>query len=217
MIAAFFLLLILLVSNLYINSVNLVFIIIMTLIFIYKFSKEIVKYEVLIYIVALILGILTYLNFNNEIFHYLKSGLVSFAFMIIVMYTGIISNIFNFKKKLLLNRKQLSIVAFILISAHAVYRTFAQVSLYGVIAYVLMIPLFITSFKVIRKEILSRDWQAIHKISYLAYVFLLLHTVIIADVSNKYIYIIIATIYIYQKTLNIIKESLNEINRKSIL
>ncbi|EGT3617596.1 sulfite oxidase heme-binding subunit YedZ, partial [Clostridium perfringens] len=101
-------------------------------------------------------------------------GYVSTALFILVMFAGALSKKWGFTKKLLRVRAEMSILASILILPHFIVYTYKfLVSLFngkalstsylafvivGILAFVIMIPLFITSFKKIRISMSPSRW-----------------------------------------------------------
>ncbi len=126
-------------------------------------------------------------------------GILSIAFFILVMYAGALNNKWNITKKLLKIRSELAIIASILMLPHGlvygykfVFLTlpkfiaagnfpilYLSVSVIGIIAFILMIPLFITSFMKVRKKMNAKTWKKLQRWAYLFYLLAYLHVFIL--------------------------------------
>ncbi|HKL47982.1 MAG TPA: ferric reductase-like transmembrane domain-containing protein, partial [Candidatus Izemoplasmatales bacterium] len=109
--------------------------------------------------------------------------------------------------KLMQVRMEYSILGFIIITSHGVYQLIEYINesisipIIGIIAYAIMIPLFITSFKIIRKKMTPKNWLNLQKLAYLVYIGLFIHLIINAEMPNLAIYIIGFIIYVVLKVL----------------
>lgn len=120
----------------------------------------------------------------------LSRGILGTAFIAVVMYTGALNNKKNLTRKLLSVRAELSIIGCLFILPHnATYAYYSWnnlikvwnapsshfktvsllISLSGILAVAIMIPLFITSFRVIRKKMKAKSWKKLQSLSYLFY------------------------------------------------
>ncbi|SFU69338.1 DMSO/TMAO reductase YedYZ, heme-binding membrane subunit [Clostridium sp. DSM 8431] len=126
-------------------------------------------------------------------------GILSIAFFILVMYAGALNNKWTVTKKLLKVRGELAIIASILMLPHGIiygYKfifltlpkfiatgnfplLYLSVSVIGIIAFILMIPLFITSFIKVRKQMNAKSWKKLQKWAYLFYLLAYLHVFIL--------------------------------------
>ncbi len=123
-----------------------------------------------------------------------KASLAS-ALFIIVMYIAILPRKSIYFKHLMPIRAELSIIATILTLGHNIgygKRYFSAlfaggnlpVNLYyaalvSLTMIVIMLPLFITSFKFVRKRMKVKDWKRLQKTAYLFYFLMWLHVVLI--------------------------------------
>lgn len=180
----------------------------MLLIIAYRYERN-PRYDYLIYLGVTILGVLS-LFYTVDV---VESGLAGFSMIHVVMFTGVLPNRWAITKKLKTYRGFYSIVGVLLILPHAWINLFMdrQISLFGVAAMVLMLPLFITSFQIIRKEIRTEEWVKLQKAAYLVYVCLFLHLIAVADWYGKILYAVLMTLYINNK---LVKEFRNENSRK---
>ncbi|MDD3382754.1 MAG: hypothetical protein PHT83_04575 [Bacilli bacterium] len=190
-------------------------------ILIYFNSKFIKKHAILIYSISTVLALLTFifsLAFPGTVFSTLSfpwsKGFFGLALFYLVMLAGALPN-WNYKKRIYSVRTELSIIGFISISPHAIFNlikifnnTIAP-TYFGIITYVIMIPLFITSFIIIRKKMNNRHWKNLQRFAYLAYLLLFIHLVIqFSQPINRILYIVLFVVYsIFKiiKTVNILK------------
>ncbi len=174
--------------------------------FFYKFIR---KYEFYHYgiaaIISLYFGLVEGHNFFNE-------GFLGVSFFIIVMFTGVLTKS-RLKKSLSQIRAQYSIIGFILISGHAMPYllyvldeglVFAHLTIIiGIISYVIFIPLFITSFMIIRKRMTFKQWKKVHRFAYLGYTLIFLHMYLINN-SRREFYLVLFITYSVLKTIAVI-------------
>ena len=80
----------------------------------------------------------------------------------------------------------------------------------GVIAFVIMVPLFYTSFKSVRRKYSFKAWKKLHKWSYVAYILVFIHLILVAEMPNLAIYIILFVPYIVMKLVKEFKLSTNK-------
>ena len=103
-------------------------------------------------------------------------------------------------KRLRSVRKMYSIMGFIFILPHSfIYLYYAinesvSYEWFGIISFLIMIPLFISSFLFIRKRFSSKQWFKLHKLAYVSYLALYIH-VMITTTDNALIYTIFFMIY----------------------
>ncbi len=174
------------------------------------FTVLVYRYDVLfkksyiLYIVSLFLSVLSVVYYNEVYFHYILQGLFGYGAFLVVMMVGVLPNKWTLSRKVKKYRGELSIIGFILISPHALLRVFgviSQVDVFGIAAFVLMIPLTMISFKIIKREIDLRDWIRIQKGAYLIYIVLLVHLLFVSAWENKIVYAVILALYLNNKLL----------------
>ncbi|MEX6588171.1 ferric reductase-like transmembrane domain-containing protein [Paraclostridium bifermentans] len=200
-------------------------------------TSSIKKHSNLYYIIALTIALLTsYINLYGETYNielqglllasYKSSmkGILSVSFFIIVMFTGALDRKYAITKKLLSVRAQLAIIGSILILPHGLIYTYfifgdfvksltlpglSMIHLtIGLVAFLVMIPLFITSFKFVRIKMKYVKWKKIQRWSYLFYGLTYLHVALIllnkdnVDILKIVIY---STIFIVYTILRIMK------------
>lgn len=170
---------------------------------------------------------IVYIPVLKQIMKSIDSGALGGSFFILVMYMGVMDMRFKISKKLRINRGELSILATIITIPHNVHYFFAfilgkmNISNYegiplwaslmmfaaGVFAILIMIPLFITSFKFFRKKMTGKSWKNLQEYAYIFYamvfiqvmmVYILKPSSIIRNI-NIVFYIIIFGSYTIQK------------------
>lgn len=126
------------------------------------------------------------------IFSLIDSGHLSLSFFLLVMMAGVIPKRHIIYKKLLLVRGDLAILGFIFLLPHGIHRL--SLALYGyntsgLIAAIIMIPLTLSSFLVIRKKIRPDRWKALHKLAYLAYLMIYIHLGFDLSINPNHFYL----------------------------
>jgi len=185
------------------NSLNILAISGIIIVLVYKY-RNIYKKAYIYYILALLLAAVSLYYYEYTYFKYVNKGLIGYGLLLVVMITGVLPTKWTLTINLKINRGVFSILAFILITPHAASHAFglvAGINLFGLVAYVLMIPLTIISFKFIRKEIEVKDWIMIQKAAYIIYLVLFTHLLIVADWENKIVYAVIFTLYLNNKLI----------------
>lgn len=178
---------------------------IITILLIFIGNKFIKEHSNLCYIIAtlisLIVIILTYTNsmpnvpswLNKYVIAMFTKGSFSTAIFVIVMYTGALKNGSKLIKILMPIRAELAIIASILTLSHIIYGKAYFVKLFtnsqspkgnmlaiGIISIVLiliMIPLMITSFPIIRKKMKAKQWKQLQRLAYIFYGLIYVHLI----------------------------------------
>lgn len=169
-----------------------------------QYSKQIKKYSIFLYVLSVMISIafivILKLNlasnfpvFVNKYFiNIFSRGTISLALFTIVMFTGVLNNSSNIKKKLMSIRGELSIIACIITLGHNIlygmfyFPTFftnpSKLSTFKLIAtsisllmIILMLPLMITSFRFVRKKMRYKTWKNIQRTAYLFYGLIYIH------------------------------------------
>lgn len=162
------------------------------------FYQYLRQYNRTLYSVTSVVAILSILFSKFDVFEVITDGHLGLACLVLVMYIGILSKKNRFTKRLWMIRTELSIIGFLLISAHVQHelpiRFHKWDSMTGLIVYIIMIPLFITSFKKI-KRMIGRHWKDIHKLSYLAYLMIFIHLYYASSSNRRVTYFIVFGVY----------------------
>ena len=173
----------------------------------YFFGKGIRKHSSLINAIALIISIASILLMNKvAMMDLFIQGILGSSFLFIVMFTGALKKKSTLSKKFMTIRKEYSILGFILLLPHAAVYLIELIgeldyieSWIGLIAFAIMIPLFITSFSKFRKKYKFAEWKKLHRWSYLAYSLVLVHVVLVSDFRDAVAYVVIFTPYLVMK------------------
>lgn len=169
----------------------------------YKYPKFFSK-DLILYMIALIVATTGAIFYNETWTFLVTKGIIGYGFLTVVMFVGVLPNKWTVSRNIKRYRGVFSIIGFILISPHALLRIFGllgSVNIYGIAAYVIMIPLTIISFKLIRKEISPKDWFTIQKAAYGVYAVLFIHLMVVAAWPDKVVYGILLTLYINNKLI----------------
>lgn len=147
------------------------------------FRKWIHKHEDLLYVLAIFL--VTFITLNREYtwitttpFTVIDRGGVSFALFFMVMFTGAFKRKTWLYKSFMQIRREMALLGFIFLIPHAVARLDLALNGFnptGLYAMILMVPLVITSYRIIRRKIGFRVWKRVHLMAYLVYLFIYIH------------------------------------------
>jgi len=165
------------------------------ILFILLFEKPLKKNPIIFYVISAILSLATVVTqllgtvpggFTGKYIYpmFTKAGLAT-AFFVLVMYAATFKTGSEPIKLLMPIRAQLSIIASILALGH-VFSFSALLSpentlfyILSVIMFIIMIPLFITSFNMIRKKMNARSWKKIQRFAYIFYLFIYFHILLL--------------------------------------
>jgi len=178
----------------------------------YYFTPQILKYRKYLYIgVWILLALILLFNEKTFMTPFVK-GYVGFALFYVVMITGALNPKLKITQKLKSVRAPYSILGFVLLLSHPLHYAIEVLTqqrdfpLFGVLAFVVMIPLFITSYMTIRKRMKPQDWFKLQRWAYLSYAFILVHLIINASTpQNRIVAIILFIIYIGLKLFKELK------------
>jgi DMSO/TMAO reductase YedYZ heme-binding membrane subunit len=151
---------------------------------------------------AFLVSIASIVWFKEAIVTFIVRGYVGYSMFLVVMMVGVLPNKWTISRNIKKYRGVLSILGFVLITPHAFLHVFGfldDVNLFGIIAYVLMVPLTIISFQIIKKEISPQDWLTVQKAAYIIYGALFLHLIVVADWFDKIIYAVLLVLYLNNK------------------
>ncbi|XMB71945.1 ferric reductase-like transmembrane domain-containing protein [Mycoplasmatota bacterium WC30] len=180
------------------------------------FSKFIRKNSKIIYIVFAALSIAAFFLKKIPVSIPFNKGFLGLAFFYVVMVVGVLDKKKGLYKKLYSVRAELSIIGFIVLSPHAIFffidkfinlENLMLIELLGLVAYVIMIPLFITSFKWIRKKFTFLSWKKLQNLAYFVYVIIFVHLLLAASLPiNKVLYLILFIPYLIYKPIHYFKD-----------
>jgi DMSO/TMAO reductase YedYZ heme-binding membrane subunit len=172
-----------------------------------KFKKFIRKNNVILYIVFTSISILAFIFIETSILTPFRQGFLGLAFFYVVMMAGALKNKSKLRISLMNVRREYSIIGFIVVTPHAIYQLIRyftariDLPLFGILGYVIMIPLFITSFMIIRKKFKYKNWKNLEKFAYIAYLGLFIHLIVTSKNPNTIIYIVLFGTYLILKLL----------------
>lgn len=150
---------------------------------------------------------------SNEVLDLFSDGFVGLAFFIIVMYAGAFKKGSTLNKKLRAVRKEYSILGFVTLLPHALLFLYEyvfnglNVEWFGIIAFVVMIPLFVTSFTYVKKQMDIKKWFQLQRYAYVAYLTIYLHLMFIGQDEHKMIYTVVFVVYTGLKVFNYVATS----------
>ena len=114
-------------------------------------------------------------------------GHSTLPFFILVMFAGAFKKRSKPKLTLMKVRRELAIIGFLFLIPHAillVWLALTNLNPTGTLAFLIMLPLFITSFPKIRKKFAPKQWKKLHKWAYVSYALIYLHLASITIIFN---------------------------------
>lgn len=162
-------------------------------------SRFIKRYTLLSYTIAMLLSLLVIViekrNFLGQVPSVVADYILSFfmkgtlpgALLVLVMFLGVMSKGCYLSKKGMAIRGELSIIACILLLPHSFvfgkgyFRTFGfgAAGVVSMVLLVIMLPLWITSYRMIRKRMQVKTWKRIQKMAYVFYTLFYLHIMLL--------------------------------------
>jgi len=181
---------------------------IISVILAYFFYKQIHKYNYFIFGIFAIVALAFHDSGNG-----ITLGFIPFGLFLVVIFTGTL-NKGVIRKRLAMVRAEYAIIATILLLPHAlgyieiyldeVFPELATLSqIIGVIAFVLIVPLFVTSFQFIRKKMSYKTWKTLHKAGYVIYGLIWVHLLLLQN-ERFYLYLVIGVLYIATRVIDFI-------------
>jgi methionine sulfoxide reductase heme-binding subunit len=174
----------------------------------YFYTNQILKSKKVLYTISWLIVVLVVVFQDLPILTPLVKGFVGFAFMYVVMITGALDPKWTLTKRLKSIRTSYSIIGFTILIAHPlsyVVEVFNQTQAFpwfGVASFVVMIPLFITSYISIRKRMKAHTWKSVQKWAYLSYLLMLIHLIVNAStIQNRLVAILLFIPYVILKLL----------------
>lgn len=167
----------------------------------YKYMS-LFKHSQWLYLIALLVSVATIIFSDAAIVSFIARGYVAYSIFVVVMMVGVLPNHWTVSRHIKKYRGVLSILGFILITPHAFLHVFGVldgINLFGIAAYVLMVPLTIISFQFIKKEIPPKDWLTVQKAAYVIYASLFVHLLLVGEWFDKIIYAVLLVLYVNNK------------------
>ena len=178
----------------------------------YFFSSKIRKNSLPIYLAFSVISIVAYFVRDFPGFLPFYKGFLGLAIFYVVMMIGILGKKTKIYKRLYSIRAELSIIGFIILTPHAIFFIINKLFFtgkfewIGLIAYIIMVPLFITSFTKIRNKFKFYEWKIIQNFAYIVYMLIFVHLIISASITiNLILYIVLFTPYILYKPIHYLK------------
>jgi len=195
----------------------------------YFLSDKIEKYKYFQYGVFTVLGVLSVVFRNVSVTIPINQGFLGFSFFYVVMINGIFNRDSTVFKHLYSVRSVYSIIGFIILTPHAIFYIIDKFvynglfDIIGLVAYLVMIPLFITSFKKVDNPKVMFKWKKLQRFAYLVYLLIFIHLVLVSKMPNTAMYIVLFTPYILYKPYHFFKhekpyyiEMKKKLNQKNI-
>ena len=169
----------------------------------YYLAPQILKYRKQLYVgVWFVLAAIIALRGKPFVTPFVK-GFVGFAFFYVVMITGALNPSWKLTKKLRSVRAPYSILGFVLLMSHPlnyvveVLSKQRDIPYFGVAAFLIMVPLFITSYMAIRKKMKAQTWVKLQRWAYPVYALMLIHLLVNASSpQNRIVAILLFVPYI---------------------
>ena len=188
--------------------------ILFTIIF-YSLTKDLIKkYPVIFYlgIYAWTGFVVYYYNmgfdrnfptwFNEYFMRIFSRGIFATASFMIVMFLGTITKHNDFSKKLMAIRGEISIMASLLVFSHNIIfglRYFPILftnpssmpqrqliaSIITIFLLLMLIPLFVTSFKTVRRKMKAKSWKNLQKMAYPFFIGIYIHVMVLYSSNWK--------------------------------
>lgn len=169
----------------------------------FYFGPSIRKSFTLTTVILTVISVLATLWSEFPLLKPLYQGFVGLSFFYVVMMTGTFSLKSTLRKKLNGVRKEYSIYGFISLTPHALKYLWAWIQgsetfeWWGVLAFVIMIPLFITSFYLVRKKMTPKGWKQLQQLAYLSYGLLFVHVILrYTETINLVVYLVMIVSYV---------------------
>lgn len=197
----------------------------LALIFYTLLNKQIKKHATAFYVgtYAWILAVISYYSLNmsakmptwftSYFMDIFQRGVFSTATFIIVMYLGVFVKHNNWSRKMMGIRGEISIIGCIFVLCHNVlfgivyFPTLFKhpelmtiqtkvASIITLILLALMLPLFITSFKCVRKKMKGKTWKNIQRLAYPFFILIYVHVMVLysANIAMHKVDIVVYTI-----------------------
>lgn len=188
--------------------------ILFTIIF-YSLTKDLIKkYPVIFYLVVYAWTgfVVYYYNmgfdrnfptwFNEYFMKIFSRGIFATASFMIVMFLGTITKHNDFSKKLMAIRGEMSIMASLLVFSHNIIfglRYFPILftnpssmpqrqliaSIITIFLLLMLIPLFVTSFKTVRRKMKAKSWKNLQKMAYPFFIGIYVHVMVLYSSNWK--------------------------------
>ena len=140
--------------------------------------------------------------FNEYFMKIFSRGIFATATFMIVMFLGTITKYNDFSKKLMAIRGEISIMASLLVFSHNIIfglRYFPTLftnpssmpkreliaSIITIFLLLMLIPLFVTSFKTVRRKMKAKSWKNLQKMAYPFFIGIYIHVMVLYSSNWK--------------------------------
>lgn len=170
-----------------------------------RYGRHFTRIRFGLYAGGILVSVLAYLSIESPIFTMFRQGYLGLAFLYVVMLAGALPQRESQTRSSEQEnpvRRDYAILAFLTFTPHAIY--YLQESqggaiahpVYGMVAYLIMVPLFLTSFSRIRAWFSFPHWKALQRCAYLAYLALFIHLIVQSEGPNRIAYGILLVVYV---------------------
>lgn len=171
----------------------------------YYLNRFIRTNSILLYVSSLFVSAFSIMLPGSLYTEIINDGTLGTSFLLIVMFTGVLKRGSKIKKQLSTVRREYAILGFILITPHAYLYIYDSIisklplDISAIIALLLLVPLFVTSFKIVRSKLPTSTWIKLHRIAYIAYLLIFLHAISVSQQDHIIAYYIIFGTYLFFK------------------
>ncbi len=157
--------------------------------------------------------------FNEYFMKIFSRGIFATATFMIVMFLGTVTKHNDFSKKLMAIRGEISIIASILVFSHNIIFGLHYfpilftnpssmptrqliASIITIFLLLMLIPLFVTSFKTVRRKMKAKSWKNLQKMAYPFFIGIYVHVMVLyssnwkENIVGVFIYTLIYLAYI---------------------
>ncbi|WP_276876057.1 hypothetical protein [Anaerococcus hydrogenalis] len=166
--------------------------------------------------------------FNEYFMKIFSRGIFATATFMIVMFLGTVTKHNDFSKKLMAIRGEISIIASILVFSHNIIFGLHYfpilftnpssmptrqliASIITIFLLLMLIPLFVTSFKTVRRKMKAKSWKNLQKMAYPFFMGIYVHIMVLYSANwkeNMIGIIIYTTIYLLYIVLRLRKRNI---------
>lgn len=160
-----------------------IFLVILTLLALYA-NRFIKTHSIMLFVLATAISVVAFIFKDHPLAVPFVKGFLGLSLFYIVMLTGALKAKSKLRIKFMSLRKEYSIIGFIVVSPHALFHILqwlsrnSNIAWFGLTSFLLMVPLFITSFTVIRKKMKHKSWKSLQKLAYVVYLLLFIHLIL---------------------------------------
>lgn len=162
--------------------------------FLHAYHKWIHKHNTWFFLGGLLLSLIVIFIEIPILNTLVNRGHLSLSLFMLVMFSGAFKRQWIVYKKILLVRGDLAILGFVFLLPHGIERLSLALNGYqstGLIAAIIMIPLTLSSFMIVRKKMPPKLWKNLHKLAYIAYLMIYVHIGFTLSINPSNFYILL--------------------------